>query len=50
MVGLELVAVTRAADALQVFVAVWIPGIQSPDQPRWHDVIYMAPDSCLFKI
>jgi hypothetical protein len=24
---------------------VWIASLQSPDEPRRHDVVYMAPDS-----
>jgi len=27
VVGLELVTVARAADALEVFPAVWVPGV-----------------------
>jgi len=38
------------ADALKIFATVWITGIQSPDEPRRHDVIHMAPDSCLLEI
>ncbi len=41
---------TRAADALKVFAAVWITGIQSADEPCRHDVVYMTSDSCLLEI
>jgi len=39
-----------SADALKVFAAVWIAGIQSPDKPRRNNVVHMAPDICLFEI
>ncbi len=39
-----------SADALKVFPAVWITGIQSPDEPRRHNVVHMAPDSSLLEI
>ncbi len=39
-----------SADALKVFPAVWIASLQSPNQSRRYDVIYMPPDSCLFEI
>jgi hypothetical protein len=39
-----------SADALKVFAAVWIAGIQSPDKPRRNNVVYVAPDFCLFEI
>ena len=38
------------ADALEVLPAVWITGIQSSDEPRRHDMVYMAPDSCMLEI
>jgi hypothetical protein len=50
MVGLKLVPVTGSANTLKVFPAVGITGIQSPDEPRRHNVVHMAPDSCLFEI
>ena len=39
-----------SADALKVFAAVWIAGIQSPDKPRRNNAVYVAPDFCLFEI
>jgi len=39
-----------SANALKVFAAVWITGMQSPDEPRWNDGVHMASDSCLFEI
>jgi hypothetical protein len=50
MVGLELASVARAADALKIFTAIWITGVQSSDDPRWHYVVHMPPDSCLLEI
>jgi hypothetical protein len=45
VIRLELVPVAGSADALKVFPAVWITGIQSADEPRWHYVVHMAPQS-----
>src|SRR2546427_12626788 len=39
-----------AADTLKVFPAVGIADLQSPDEPCRHDMINMAPDSCLLEI
>src|SRR5216684_5380823 len=50
VVCLKLVPMAGSADALKVFAAVWITGIQSPDEPCRHDVVHMAPDSCLLEI
>src|SRR6266436_9266349 len=50
VVSLEFVPVARSADALKVFAAVWIAGIQTSDEPSWHDVVHIPPDSCLFEI
>ncbi len=50
VVCLKLVPMAGSADALKVFAAVWITGIQSPDQPCRYDVVHMAPDSCLLEI
>jgi hypothetical protein len=50
MIGLEFVTVARSADALKVFATVWITGVQSPDEPRWHNVVYVAPDCRLLEI
>jgi len=50
VVSLELAAMAGPADALKVFPAVWITGIQSPDEPRRHNVVHMAPDSGLLEI
>jgi hypothetical protein len=49
-VCLKLVPMAGSADALKVFPAVWIASLQSPNQSRRYDVIYMPPDSCLFEI
>ncbi len=38
------------ADTLEVFPAVWIAGIQSPDEPCRNNVVHMAPDPCLLEI
>src|SRR5258708_35554782 len=46
----ELVPMAGRADTLKGFSWVWIAGIQSPNKPRRHDVIHMAPDSCLLEI
>src|SRR5713226_2163170 len=50
VVRLELVTVAGCADTLKVFATVRITGIQSADEPRRHDVVYMAPDSCFLEI
>ncbi len=50
MVCLELVPMAGPADTLKVFPAVWIASLQSPNQSRRHDVVHMAPDSCLLEI
>jgi len=47
VVSLQFVSVAGSADALKVFAAVWITGIQSPDEPCRYDVVYMPPDICL---
>ena len=50
VVGLEFVDMARRAYTLKVFAAVWIAGIQSPDEPCRHYVVYMTPDSSLLEI
>ena len=50
VVRLELIAVAGGAYTLKVFPSVWIASLQSPNQSRRHDVVHMAPDSCLLEI
>lgn len=50
VVSLELVAMAGSADALKVFPSVWIASLQSPNQSRRHDMVHVAPGSCLFEI
>ena len=50
VVRLELVAMAGSADTLKVFAAVWIASLQSPDEPRRHNVVHMAADSSLLEI
>ena len=50
VVGLELAAMTGSADTLKVFATVWIASLQSPDEPRRHNVVHMAAYSSLLEI
>lgn len=50
VICLELVSMAGSADALQVLSTVWISCSQSPNEPRWHNVIHMAPRSSLLEI
>jgi hypothetical protein len=50
VVSLEFVAMTGPTDTLKVFAAVWITGIQSPDEPRRHDMVHMAACSSLLEV
>jgi hypothetical protein len=50
VVGLELAAMAGTADTLKVFPTVWIASLQSPDEPRRHDVVHMAAYSNLLEI
>jgi hypothetical protein len=50
VVRLELVAVVRPTDTLQIFPAVRIPCPQLPNEPDGNDVIHMAPRSRLLEI
>jgi len=47
VVSLQFVIRAGFADALKVIAAIWITGIQSPDEPCRYDVVYMPPDICL---
>src|SRR5437899_1023475 len=42
VVGLELVAMAGPADTLKVLAAIGIPGLQSSDEPRRHNMVHMA--------
>jgi hypothetical protein len=50
VVRLELAPMAGSADTLKVFTAVWIASLQSPDEPRRHNVVHMAPNASLFEI
>jgi hypothetical protein len=50
VVRLELVAMAGSADTLKVFATVWIASLQSPDEPRRHNVVHMTADPNLFEI
>jgi hypothetical protein len=50
VVCLEFATMAGTADTLKVFPTVWIASLQSPDEPRWHNVVHMAPDSNLLEI
>lgn len=50
MVGLQLVSMAGAADTLKVFAPVRIASLQSPNQSRWHDMVYMAADARLLEV
>jgi hypothetical protein len=50
VVSLELATMAGSANTLKVFPTVWIASLQSPDEPRWHNVVHMAPDSNLLEI
>jgi hypothetical protein len=50
VVSLELATMAGSADTLKVFPTVWIASLQPPDEPRWHNVVHMAPDSNLLEI
>ena len=42
VIRLQFIAVVRSTDALQIFTPIRIPGPQSPDEPSWIDMIYLA--------
>lgn len=50
VVRLEFATMAVSADTLKVFPTVWIADLQSPDEPRRHDVIHMADFSSLLEI
>ena len=50
VVGLELATMAGSADTLKVFPTVWIASLQSPNEPRRHDVVHMAAYSSLLEI
>lgn len=50
MVSLKLASVASSTDTLKVLSAVRITNSQSPDEPRWHDVVHMAPNPSLLEI
>ena len=42
VIGLELVTMAGSADTLKIFPAIWIASIESSDEPRRHNVVYMS--------
>ena len=42
VVGLEFATMAVSADTLKVFPTVWIASLQSPDEPRRHNVVHVA--------
>ena len=50
VISLELATMAGSADTLKVFPPVWIASLQSPDEPRRHDVVHMAAYSSLLEI
>lgn len=50
VISLELAAMAGSADTLKVLAAVWIASLQSPDEPRRHNVVHMAAYSSLLEI
>jgi hypothetical protein len=50
VVCLQLVTMAGSADTLKVFPTVWIASLQSPNEPRRHDVVHMADFSNLLEI
>jgi len=50
MVCLQLAAMAGSADTLKVFATVWIASLQSPDEPRRHNVVRMATYSRLLEV
>jgi hypothetical protein len=50
VISLELVPVAGSADTLEIFLAIWIAGPQSSDEPCWYDVVHVAPNTALFEI
>jgi hypothetical protein len=50
MVCLQLAAMAGSADTLKVLPTVWIANLQSPDEPRRHNVVHMAVDTSLLEL
>jgi hypothetical protein len=50
VVRLQLAAMAESADTLKILATVWIASLQSPDEPRRHNVVHMAADTSLLEI
>jgi hypothetical protein len=50
VIRLKFAAMAGSADALKILATVWIASLQSPNEPRRHDVVHMTAYSSLLEI